>query len=88
MKVTKTKDETIYEATEPSEKAMAVRDAIIDACIEQNVYPEDIYPVLGEAIICLLVFTAQVLGYDEESYVHNFGEGLATCEVKLKKKGN
>ena len=82
MKVTKTKDEIIVEGTEPSAKAMAVRDAIIDACIEQNVYPEEIYPVLGEAIVSLLAFTAQVLGYDEESYLHNFGEGLATCKLK------
>ena len=88
MKITKTKDEIIVEGTEPSEKAMAVRDAIIDACIEQNVYPEEIYPVLGEAIVSLLASTAQVLGYDEESYVHNFGEGLATCELEFKEKGN
>lgn len=84
MKVTETKDTIIVEGTEPSEKAMAVRDAIIDACIEQNVYPEEIYPVLGEAIVSLLASTAQILGYDEESYVHNFGEGLVTCKLEFK----
>ena len=88
MKITETKDKIIYEGIEPSEKAMAVRDAIIDACIEQNVYPEEIYPILGEAIVRLLTITAQILGYDEESYVHNFGEGLATCELEFKEKGN
>ena len=88
MKVTETKDVMVCEATEPSEKAMAVRDAIIDACIEQNVYPEEIHPVLGEAIVSLLAFSAQILGYDEESYVHNFGEGLATCKLQFKEKGN
>ena len=88
MKVTKTKDETIYEATEPSEKAMAVRDAIIDACSEQYISPEEIYPILGEAIVHLLICCAQTLGYDEVSYVHSFGEGLATCDLEFKEKGN
>jgi hypothetical protein len=88
MKVTETKDEIIYEVMEPSEKAMAVRDAIIDACIEQNVSPAEIYPILSEAIVRLLVISAQTLGYDVESYVHNFGKGLATCEIKFKDKKN
>ena len=88
MKITETKDKIIVEGTEPSAKAMAVRNAIIDVCIEQNVYPEEIYPVFSEAIVSLLASTAQVLGYDEESYVHNFGKGLATCELQFKEKGN
>lgn len=88
MKLTETKDEIIYEGMEPSEKAMAVCDAILDACIEQNVSPAEIFPIFGEAITRLLVITAQVLGYDEESYVHSFGEGLATCEIEFKEKGN
>lgn len=88
MKLTETKDEIIYEGIEPSEKAMAVRDAIIDACSEQNVSPEEVFPVLGEAIVHLLVCCAQASGYDEVSYVHSFGEGLATCELKFIEKGN
>ena len=88
MKVTETKDTMVCEATEPSEKAMAVSNAITDVCREQNVSPAEIFPIFGEAITRLLVITAQVLGYDEESYVHSFGEGLATCVIKQKKKGN
>ena len=88
MKVTETKDTMIYEATEPSEKAMAVSNAIIDACREHNVSPAEIFPVLGEAVIRVLVNCAVVLDYDEVSYVHCFGKGLATCELKFKEKGN
>jgi len=89
MKVTETNDQRICEATEPSEKAMAVRDAIINACMEQGVAPSEIFPVLGEAIIRVLVSCAQTLGYDEVSYVHSFGGGLATCELEFKKtEGN
>ena len=88
MKVTETKDEIICEATDPSEKAMAVRQAIIDACSEQNVSPAEIFPVLGEAVIRVLTSCAGVLGFDEVSYVHSFGKGLATCELEFKEKGN
>ena len=88
MKLTETKDEIIYEGMEPSEKAMAVYDAILDVCIEQNVSPAEIFPVLGEAVIRVLVNCAVVLDYDEVSYVHCFGKGLATCELKFKEKGN
>ena len=88
MKVTETKDTMIYEATEPSEKAMAVSQAIIDACSEQKVSPTEIFPVLGEAVIRVLVNCAEVLGYDEVSYVHCFGKGMATCELEFKEKGN
>ena len=88
MKVTETKEEKVCEATEPSEKAMAVSQAITDACREHNVSPSEIYPVLGEALIRVLVNCAEVLGYDEVSYVHCFGKGLATCELEFKDKGN
>ena len=88
MKVTETKNQMIYEVTEPSEKAMAVRQAIIDACSEQNVSPAEIFPVLGEAVIRVLTSCAEVLGFDEVSYVHGFGDGLATCELEFKEKVN
>ena len=88
MKVTETKDVMVCEATEPSEKAMAVSNAIIDACSEQKVSPAEIFPVLGEAVIRILVNCAGVLGYDEVSYVHCFGKSLATCELQFKEKGN
>ena len=88
MKVTETKDTMVCEATEPSEKAMAVSNAITDVCREQNVSPAEIFPVLGEAVIRVLVNCAEVLGYDEVSYVHCFGKGMATCELEFKEKGN
>ena len=88
MKVTETKDVMVCEATEPSEKAMAVSNAIIDAGKENGVAPSEIFPGLGEAVIRVLVNCAEVLGYDEVSYVHCFGKGLATCELQFKEKGN
>jgi hypothetical protein len=84
MKVTETKDTMVCEAMEPSEKAMAICDAISNACKENDVAPSEIFPVLGEALIRVLVNCAGVLGYDEVSYVHCFGKGLATCELEFK----
>lgn len=86
--IKKTDEGVEVNVSTPTEKGAAVRDAIINACKEHGVAPSEIFPVLGEAIIRILVISAQVLGYDEVSYVHNFGDGLANCELEFKNKGN
>jgi hypothetical protein len=83
---TVTKDGEIHVITEPTEAAYNVSKAIIETMREAKVTPVEVMAVLGEAIIRTLVPIAQYLECDEEEYIHCFGEGLATCELQLKKK--
>lgn len=72
-----------YTINEPSEKALIISDALFDACKKVNLNPEEVYPILGEAIIRTLIPVADALGYDRNSYVHCFGKGLATVEMEF-----
>ena len=77
-----------YHFEQPNEVSKALTDAIIDTLTCEGVHPNEVLPVLAEGIIRTLVPIAQTLGLDPVEYVHNFGKGIATCELKPKGKGN
>ena len=84
MKIVKTEEGISYEINEPMAKAEAVKGAIIAAMTKENVQPEEVLPVLGEAVIEFLVIIAKVTEVDELSLIKCFGEGIYTAQVELK----
>lgn len=84
MKIVKTEEGISYEINEPTAKAEAVKDAIIAVMTKENVQPEEVLPVLGEAVIEFLVIMAKVTEVDELSLIKCFGEGIYTAQVELK----
>ena len=69
----------------PTEKAAIVRDAIIHAMQEMNVKGDEVLPVLGEAGIEFLIVIAKACDEDELELIKDFGEGIVTAQVELKK---
>lgn len=72
-----------YTAEKPTDKAVSVVKALIDAMVESGVDPEEVLPVLGEAVIRFLVPMAETMGYGRKEIVKVFGDGLATAEIEL-----
>ena len=70
---------------EPTEKAAQVKDAIIRSLRLADVKPEEVLPVLGEAVIEFLVTVANVVGVDAVELIHCFGDGIYNAQVELKK---
>ena len=81
-------DSVEYTITEPTQKATYVTSAIVLAFKEANVEPEEVMPVLGEAIIQLLTHIANLSGYEPLSMIKSFGEGIMTAEIEFEKHGN
>lgn len=69
----------------PTEKAAIVRDAIIYAMTEMKVNGDEVLPVLGEAVIEFLIVIAKACDEDELELIKDFGEGIVTAQVELKK---
>lgn len=88
MKIAKTEEGIAYEINEPTAKAEAVKDAIIAAMTKENVQPEEVLPVLGEAVIEFLVLMAKVTDVDELSLIKCFGNAIYTAQVELKNSEN
>lgn len=86
MKIIKTENGIECQINEPTAKAVAVRDAIIDTMKKENVQPEEVLPVLGEAVIEFLVIMAGVTGVDEISLIKCFGEGIVTAQIEVTRK--
>lgn len=85
MKIEKTENGIAYEINEPTAKAEAIKEAIIAAMTKEQVQPEEVLPVLGEAVIEFLVVIANVTGVDELSLIKCFGEAIVTAQVELNK---
>ena len=83
MKKKELADGVEYTINEPSEKALIISDALCDVCKKVELHPDEIFPILGEAIIRTLIPVADTLGYDRNSYIHCFGKGLATVEMEF-----
>lgn len=76
-------DSVEYFIDEPTEKAAYVTSAIALAFKEANIKPEEVMPVLGEAIIQLLTHIANLSGYEPLSLIKSFGEGIVTAEIEF-----
>ena len=72
-----------YTVEKPTDKAVVVVKALVDAMVESGVEFEEVLPVLGEAVIRFLVPMAETMGYGRKEIVKVFGEGLATAEIDL-----
>ena len=73
---------------EPTEKAAQVKDAIIRSMRLADVKPEEVLPVLGEAVIEFLIVIAKACNVDELELIRSFGEGIYTAQVELKEIKN
>lgn len=78
------KDSVEYFIDKPTEKAAFVTKAIVDAFMKAKVDPEEVMPVLGEAIIQLLTHIANLSGYEPLSMIKSFGEGIVTAEIEFR----
>ena len=85
LKIEKTKEGMNCHIDGPTEKAAIVRDAIIYAMQEMKVESEEVLPVLGEAVIEFLIVIAKACDEDELELIKDFGEGIVTAQVELKK---
>lgn len=83
-----TREVVIYHSEQPSDVSKALTGAILHILECEGVHPDGVLPVLAEGIIRTLVPIAETLGIEPVVYVHNFGEGIATCELELKEKKN
>lgn len=70
---------------EPTLKAAQVKDAIIRSMRLADVKPEEVLPVLGEAVIEFLVVIANVVGADAVELIHCFGDGIYNAQMELVK---
>jgi len=80
MKKRKTKNGVAYEIVEPTETAVDLSLAIYKIMRDNDVQPEDVLPVLGEAVIRFLVPLASKFGCNEKELVKLFGKGLIEAE--------
>jgi hypothetical protein len=85
LKIEKTKEGMNCHIDGPTEKAAIVRDAIIYAMQEMKVESDEVLPVLGEAVIEFLIVIAKACDEDEMELIKDFGEGIVTAQVELKK---
>jgi hypothetical protein len=85
LKIEKTKEGMNCHIDGPTEKAAIVRDAIIYAMTEMKVNGDEVLPVLGEAVIEFLIVIAKACDEDELELIKDFGEGIVTAQVELKK---
>lgn len=85
LKIEKTKEGMECHIDGPTEKAAIVRDAIIYAMQEMKVESDEVLPVLGEAVIEFLIVIAKACDEDELELIKDFGEGIVTAQVELKK---
>jgi hypothetical protein len=74
-----------YQINEPTVKAQFVVNYILKAFKDADVKPEEVLPVLGEAVIRLLTSVAEVSGYEPIEMVKVFGEGIYTAELEYNK---
>ena len=72
-----------YTVEKSTNKAVSIVKALIYAMLESGVEPEEVLPVLGEAVIRFLIPMAETMGYDRKEIVKVFGQGLATAEIVL-----
>ena len=84
LKIEKTEEGMDCHIDGPTEKAAIVRDAIIYAMKEMKVNGDEVFPVLGEAVIEFLIVIAKACDEDEQELIKCFGEGIVTAEVELK----
>lgn len=70
---------------EPTEKAAKVKDAIIRSMRLADVKPEEVLPVLGEAVIEFLDVVANAVGVDPVELVHCFGDGIYNAQIEIVK---
>ena len=80
-----TEEGVTYTITEPTEKADEVAKAIGIMMKQVGVQPDEVLPVLGEAVIRFLTAVANVMGYEPIELVKVFGEGLYTAELEYNK---
>ena len=85
LKIEKNEKEMVCHIDGPTEKAAIVRDAIIYAMQEMNGKGDEVLPVLGEAGIEFLIVIAKACDEDELELIKDFGEGIVTAQVVLKK---
>jgi len=86
LTIEKNEEEMVCHIDGPTEKAAIVRDAIIHAMTEMKVEGDEVLPVLGEAVIEFLIVIAKACGIEDElELIKDFGEGIVTAQVELKK---
>ena len=85
MKVIENEGSKTYVIEGPTDKATVVLEVITDSMESAGVEPEEVMPVLGEAVIRFLYCVAEVAGYEPMEIVKAFGEGSATAELEYEK---
>ena len=80
-----TEEGVTYSVTEPTEKAEALMKSIGITMETYCVQPDEVLPVLGEAVIRFLTVMANVIECDPLELVKSFGEGIYKAELEFYK---
>ena len=86
MKKKETKDGIEYTIEGPTKAAQDLKNEIIKSMAASRVKGDEVLPVLGEAVIEVLITISNIVGDDPMGLIKCFGEAIYTAELALKKK--
>lgn len=86
MEKKKNEGSTTYTIESPSKAGMKIANQIFSTMAKNEVEPDEILPILGEAVVRFLATIAEPLGYEKEELVHAFGDGIANAEIEFKEE--
>ena len=83
MKKKRNENGTTYTIDSPSDLGGVISESIFKEMADNEVLPDEVLPILGEAVVRFLMMVAEPLGYEKKEIVKVFGEGLVGADIEL-----